>query len=319
MCIIQIATWLNSSPHSTIQHFTQVSVFHRGLSYASYLLLQPAYPWNSPACQHLLFSCLFFPHSTHPHLTTVSFTYWLVYLSPLPECELYEGRRSWFVFFTAESTALGKQDVFHTYWMTEKIIRNWNWINMTATHFRRLGVYLAMCGMKAESESCWTSVLSYRVDDMPSSKPGQGVIVLWNSMYYVCWYLLYCSVGISCTISLSFQLDCKLMVGREHCLCYFEFGTCSTQFSIPRCCPDILVLEISWAVDYKCSLSAPQGQCSLKWEEDPGIQTQTEKYTLTGVPRGVWFIILVMSLLSMTSSKESCCPYSIGWKQRTSR
>lgn len=138
-------------------------------------------------------------------------------------------------------------------------------------------------------------------------------------MYYVRWYLLYCSVGIYCTISLSSQLDCKLMVGGEHCLYHSEFGTCSTQFSIPRWCPDVLVLEISWAVGYKCSLSAPQGQCSLKWEEDPGIQTQTEKYTLTDGPRGVWFIILVMSPLSMTSSKESCCPYSIGWKQRTSR
>ena len=55
-------------------------------------------------------------------------------------------------------------------------------------------------------------------------------------------------VSISCTISCP-QLDCKLMVGREHHLCYSELGTYLAQFGISSWCPDIVRLGISWAMD----------------------------------------------------------------------
>lgn len=121
--ITQIAAWLHSSRHSGCSLSVR---FLSGLSGAPYLLPEPAYPWpplymstsSSP-------SVYFFPHIT---LTVI----WL--LCPLPSylfvyllCQMSTswGRRACFVCIAAESTALGKQDAFHTCLVSEWMKKVW--------------------------------------------------------------------------------------------------------------------------------------------------------------------------------------------------
>lgn len=47
-------------------------------------------------------------------------------------------------------------------------------IPWTAIHFRRFGVYLALCGMREESSVMRGFILSHRVDDMPFKKNWEG-------------------------------------------------------------------------------------------------------------------------------------------------